>query len=229
MPGSKKTNRTTKKNLKPEVSYKVVLKKTKINPKTPKKIKTKIIPKSVSKFFKKNLVSILGISIILFIISFTIYFVTSSITKTLESYNSAQDSATSFMTVDKNQISTASVVGSDKQLQNEIINFQSAPDDLREFTIKDYRKFKSNCVVNGNLIGTVNYKIENVVYDKFSKIVRTCVSNETVILAKVSNNWTIVFSGNSLPECSLVNSFNLPQGVSYNCLDGLVTYTNPNP
>jgi hypothetical protein len=69
----------------------------------------------------------------------------------------------------------------------------------------------------------------NVVYDQFAKISKDCNGADTIILAKISNNWTVIVSGNDLPTCKDVNAFEIPQGISYKCRDGFVTYTNPNP
>jgi hypothetical protein len=95
--------------------------------------------------------------------------------------------------------------------------------------LRDYTLHKANCIVNGQFVGSLQYEIVNVVYDQFAKISKDCNGADTIILAKISNKWTVIVSGNDLPTCKDVNAFAIPQGISYKCRDGFVTYTNPNP
>lgn len=121
------------------------------------------------------------------------------------------------------------LLGSKSNYPNEIINYQSAPEDLQVYVLRDYTLHKANCIVNGQFVGTLHYEIVNVVYDQFARISKDCNGADTEILAKISNKWTVIVSGNDLPLCKDVNAFTIPQGISYKCRDGFVTYTNPNP
>lgn len=137
--------------------------------------------------------------------------------------------ATQYANFDSDTIRRLALIGSNANYPSEIGNFQSAPDDLRDFVLKDYKLLKTNCIVNGEFAGSVNYEIVNVVYDSFARIEKDCAGKDTLVLKKMSGIWTVIFSGNDLPECADVNAFAVPQGITYNCRVGTVTYTNPNP
>lgn len=218
-----------KKYTKPEISYKVVPKRLVLKNKQKKpKPKFKILKKCTAKI-KMHASSLFLILIFTIIFISIFWFIKTAVTNTDNSYENSLNVAKSFLIVDSKKVQVASVVGSNYQLEKEIENFQSAPDDLKAFILKDYREFKGNCVVNGKLIGPVEYKLENVVYDQFARLKRTCITNDSAIIAKIGGRWSFVTVGNVLPECRVVNDLNLPQGVTFNCTDGMVIYTNPNP
>lgn len=121
------------------------------------------------------------------------------------------------------------IIGTKEQLQSEIINFQSAPDDLKQYLIKDYANFKSKCIVNGKLIGPATYQIAAVVYDSYAKILMDCEGEDSQILAKVGGRWAVVHAGNAAPNCNDVNSLSIPMGIAPTCTDGRVLYPNANP
>lgn len=121
------------------------------------------------------------------------------------------------------------LIGTKEQLQSEIINYQSLPEDLRQWVLRDYAVFKSKCIVNGQFIGPTAYKIVNVVYDKYAKIYMNCEGEDSQIVAKIGGRWAVVHSGNTAPNCLDVNSLDLPQGVAKTCTDGRILYPNPNP
>lgn len=129
----------------------------------------------------------------------------------------------------KDMIKKMSLMGNDANYPNEIINFQSAPADLQEFVLRDYKAHKSQCIVNGTFAGPLRYEIVNIVYDTYARIEKECAGTDTLIVKKMSGVWTAVFSGNDWLECDDVNAFDVPQGIAYYCREGTVTYTNPNP
>jgi hypothetical protein len=142
--------------------------------------------------------------------------------------SSARDAA-GMLAYDKTQIKTAKTVGSDAKLRGEIVNYSWAPNDLKQYVLKDYKEFKNNCVVNGNLVGHVSYKITSVEYDKFATIIRGCNGEQKSILVKFSGKWANVYSGNTLIGCNIINDFSIPRIVSPNCETNNVIYINPNP
>lgn len=121
------------------------------------------------------------------------------------------------------------LIGNKGQLESEITNFQSAPDDLRDWVLRDYAVFKSKCIVNGEFIGPTTYEIANVVYDGYAKILMNCEGEDAQIVAKIGGRWVVVHSGQAAPNCNDVNSLAIPQGVAATCTDGKVLYPNPNP
>lgn len=216
-----------KKNIKPELSYKVIPKKQAKNV-AKKKPKPKKNHKTIKLLIKYKHITVL-LFVIAVLLGVAYWYINETIKSTTALYDNSVLVARSFLTVNSRDVQVASVVGSNEQLAKEIENYQSAPDDLKTFLLKDYRAFKGNCVVNGKLIGPVEYKVENVVYDQYARLKRTCISNDSAIVAKIGGRWSVVTAGNSLPECRVVNDLNLPQGVTLNCTDGMVIYTNPNP
>lgn len=129
----------------------------------------------------------------------------------------------------KDTVQRMRLIGKPDTYPAEIANYQSAPEDLQPFILDDYKMLKTQCIVNGGFAGPVSYAIVNVVYDSFARIEKNCNGADTLLLKKMSGTWTVIYSGNDLPKCSDVNAFGIPQGISYNCRDGFVTYTNPNP
>ncbi len=129
----------------------------------------------------------------------------------------------------KDTVQRMRLIGKPDTYPAEIANYQSAPDDLQLFILDDYKMLKTQCIVNGSFAGEVSYAIVNVVYDSFARIEKNCNGTDTLMLKKMSGIWTVIYSGNDLPKCSDVNAFGIPQGISYKCRDGYITYTNPNP
>lgn len=139
------------------------------------------------------------------------------------------DRASSRLQEDSSAWTMLRLVGSPSYYPKEIQNYSSAPADLQAFALKDYRKFKASCISNGKLITPLNYQISNVVYDSFARISKECGGTDMSIVVKMSNKWTVVFEGNDLPTCDSVNEYQIPQGISSQCVKNLVVYTNPNP
>ena len=133
------------------------------------------------------------------------------------------------MAYDEKQTALAKVVGGPKELVLEMEGFQSASPDLQEYVLKDYRKFKQNCVVNGQLLDDTSYVLKSVVYDSYALVGKYCNGVQNDVLVKMSGVWTIVYSNNDLMPCSLVNDYSIPKGISLRCADNGVTYLNPNP
>lgn len=129
----------------------------------------------------------------------------------------------------KKEAELVRIIGTKLERRSEIINYQSAPADLRAFAEADYRTFKANCVVDKKIDGTVRYKIENVPYDSFARITRTCNGGTDTVLLKKFDTWAVIFSGNVLPPCTLTNDLDVPQGIAYYCTYDGVSYINPNP
>ena len=139
------------------------------------------------------------------------------------------DASSATATFDQDTLQRLYLIGQEKDYPTEIGNFQSAPADLRDFIITDYKNLKTNCIVNGAFISAPRYLVANVVSDSFARIEKSCNGADTLLLKKMSGTWTVIYAGNDLPKCSEVNAFSIPQGISYKCRDGIVTYTNPNP
>lgn len=144
-------------------------------------------------------------------------------------YYQSTRNASSMLAYDKAQIRTAKIVGPDKQLKKEIINYQKAPNDLQNYVLNDYRNLKKNCVVNGDLVGQSYYKITAVAYSGFAIVSKGCNGEENNVLAKLSGNWASVFRGNDLIPCSIVNDYDIPQTISHNCQTNNTKFLNPNP
>lgn len=148
-----------------------------------------------------------------------------------QAYNalrSANESASDAL-YSKEMVEKMRLIGDGTNYPNEIINYQSAPQDLQNFLVQDYKKLKTGCIINGQFAGTLQYTVVNVVYDSFARIEKNCNGADTLLLSKISGVWTVIYAGNDLPPCDAVNAFDIPRGLSSQCRDGLVTYTNPNP
>lgn len=131
--------------------------------------------------------------------------------------------------IDEEAVKKARIAGSDGELQQQVVNFQSAPTDLQNYITTDYRKFKNSCIVNGQISPDVGYEVVAVVYDSFAKVSRTCGGTTTALVKKFDSGWVEVFSGNVAPACSLVNDLAIPKGLTEVCVEQGVQYTNPNP
>lgn len=216
-----KTSKIVRVSNKPEQVYKVVAKK-RIAP------KKKVVKKHKkftfhSKLSKKTVLIVIGIALLVAFIVLSI-----SGKQMLDALQETKRPAGS-LELSSQAAADLKLLGSKSNYPNEIINFQSAPDDLQEYVLRDYTLHKANCIVNGQFVGTVRYEISNVVYDSFARISKDCNGADSVILSKIGGRWTVIVSGNDLPTCKDVNAFDIPQGISYKCRDGFVTYTNPNP
>lgn len=226
---------TAKKSKKPLKSAKVKTKrrlKKHIVKTSPKRELTKrrirVPAKKVLKAKKRRQLILLIIGILFFDL-FGFWYMYKSAEIAEKFYDSSFDNASSLLAYNKDQIHVASVVGNRAKLISEITGFQSAPNDLAEFVLKDYKSFKKTCIVNGELTNEVSYTIKSVVYDSFALVSKYCGGSQNSILKKISGNWTVVFSSNLLVPCSMVNDFDIPRGISYHCQTDGVTFLNPNP
>lgn len=206
---------------KPEQVYKVVARKTTAPKKKPIKKHKKY--SLHSKLSKRTIVIVIGIALLG---AFTILSISGK--QMLDALRETERPAGS-LELSSQAAADLKLLGSKSQYPNEIINYQSAPEDLQQYVLRDYTLHKANCIVNGQFVGTLRYEITNVVYDKFARISKDCNGADTNILAKIGGSWTVIVAGNDLPTCKDVNAFDIPQGISYKCRDGFVTYTNPNP
>jgi hypothetical protein len=208
------------KSFKPEYTKKVS--------KSPKNKKTNINFKRYLNWLNINAILIInviiGISILLFVIFMAnLYFAWQSNNKFYADIQKQYD-------IDINEYKQKQqLIGNKSQLQSEITNYQSLPEDLGQWVLRDYAVFKSKCIVNGQYIGPTTYIIDNVVYDKYAKIYMNCEGEDAQIVAKIGGRWAVVHSGNTAPNCLDVNSLDLPQGVAKTCTDGRILYPNPNP
>jgi hypothetical protein len=144
-------------------------------------------------------------------------------------YNGVLISADNLLAYNEDQIAIADLVGTRKQLISEVAGYQSAPTDLQDYVLKDYRAFKKTCIANFQLLDDTKYFIKNVVYDKYALVSKYCDGVQNNILAKINDVWTVIYNGNALIPCSLVNDFSIPQGVSMRCTLNGTSYLNPNP
>lgn len=225
------TNKKTKKLLKPEYSIKVVAKK-KPNPKKQKVAAPAKKPPKVSywsKLSKEKRLKYIFIVACLIIISVSFIAVSISLKRTNDALNNAAAAADSFDITDVNELQKAKLIGSNEQLTKEIDNYATSPADLQNYALKDYRQLKQKCIVNGQIYGSLSYGIASVADAQYAQIKRNCNGEQTQILKKFGEKWTIVHEGNNPPLCSLVNDLMIPQRVSLQCMVGGTTYLNPNP
>lgn len=138
-------------------------------------------------------------------------------------------SADSMLFYDANDIKTASIVGTIKQLKSEIVGWSKGNGDLHQYMIRDYKQYKKACIVNGMLAGDVYYELVNMTYNSYALIKKGCNGTESYVLKKFKTGWAVIYSGNELISCKLVNDFDIPQSISYNCVNNGVVYVNPNP
>ena len=108
------------------------------------------------------------------LIVFALWFMYRSVNLTNSIYEASVSDAAGFLAYDKSQIKIAKIVGTNVQLEKEIINYNWAPPDLQQFILKDYKRIKNNCIVNGNLVGEVSYRLISVEYDKYATVMRGC-------------------------------------------------------
>lgn len=221
-----------KKVAKPEYSIKVVPKKTAVPKKPVKQVQQK--PKKAAPSFlqrmsprKKRLGLFVGICLLIILGSFIA--VAISLQRTNEALDRAAKSADSLNTTDPTTLRNAKLIGSNEQLSKEIDNYTSSPADLQQYALKDYRTLKQKCIVNGQIYGSLSYSIASVADAQYAQIKRNCNGEQTQILKKFGEKWTVVHEGNDPPLCSLVNDLAIPQRVSLNCVIGGTMYLNPNP
>lgn len=187
----------------------------------------------VNKLFGKKLKSPVFYSLVIVILAFFVILTWVFVSKAVEQTNNSldQSSATSntMYLFAKKEAEIIKIIGPKQKRQTEIVNFQGAPKDLQYFVETDYKDFKQQCIVNGKLPDGVSYEISNIIYDKFAIVKRNCNGAEMSILKKFDKKWSLVFSGNNLPSCSLVNDLDIPQGATMYCDQNGVRYLNPNP
>lgn len=217
--------------IKPEFSLKALPKKqlaiVKKKPKVANKVKKRPNVWQRQPHQKKLLLILLLVSIALMLV--TSLWVVISVKQTNDAYARAIRAAESLNTTDPNITRITKLIGSNEQLTKEIDNYASSPADLQEYTLKDYRTLKQKCIVNGKVYGSLSYSISSVADAQYATIKRNCNGEQTQILKKFGDKWTVVFEGNDPPLCSLVNDLAIPQRVALNCVIGGTTYLNPNP
>lgn len=222
-----------KKTYKPEYTIKVVAKKSPSLIKQQKKHhKSKKPGKNLKKWEKlprqKRLVYIFIILCAL-IIGFSFIAVSVSLKRTNDALDRAAKAADSLNIVDQDASLNAKLIGSNEQLTKEIDNYATSPADLQSYALKDYRLLKQKCIVNGQIYGSLSYAIASVADAEYAQIKRNCNGEQTQILKKFGEKWTVIHEGNDPPLCSTVNDLAIPQRVSLNCIVGGTTYLNPNP
>jgi len=209
---------------KPEVVYSVKAKSKSNKQKTVKKNRKK--KRSLSGILKSKISIKSAAIIIITVVSVAVCILMWQGKIMVDAKNSAKISSSDTQ-LSENTIKTLNLIGNGDNYINEIQNFSSAPESLQKFAINDYRKTKAKCIVNGEFIGKVGYKIENVVNDNYAKLIRICNGEEPIIVHYISGKWTILHVGNGPLECSTVNAFSIPRGVLATCNTELVQYTNP--
>jgi hypothetical protein len=156
-------------------------------------------------------------------------YVAKAIKQTNQLYDSSIKIANNMYIVAKKEADLSRVIGTKDVRRSEIINLQSASNSLQRYIEYDYRNFKQSCMVNNKLPDNVGYEIVNVVYDSYALVRKNCQGSENEILKKFDKNWSVVFTGNILPQCSMVNDLAIPQGIMMYCEQNSATYLNPNP
>ncbi len=226
------TKKQTKRTPKPEYSIKVVAKKTPVVKKQPKPLSHKKSINTLSKWARlprqKKLVIIFVISCSLIILS-SFIMVSLSLKRTNDALNNAVRAADSLNTTDTNVSRNAKLIGSNEQLSKEIDNYATSPADLQDYVLKDYRLLKQKCIVNGKIYSSLSYGVASVADAQYAQIKRNCNGEQTQILKKFGDKWTVVHEGNDPPKCSLINDMAIPRRVALNCIEGGTTYLNPNP
>ncbi|MFO0882455.1 MAG: hypothetical protein U0491_03320 [Candidatus Saccharimonadales bacterium] len=226
----------TKVSFKPEL----VLRANPKKPAQPKRVQNKTVkkhPKSrpvpVKKILNKRVRRRVFYPVVAIVLAFfvviTFLQVRSSVAGTNALLTSSAKRANDGYVVAKKEADLIKIIGTKLQRRSEIVNYQSAPNDLRAFADTDYRAFKTTCIKNGSLSNDVRYEISNVEYDKFAVIKRTCNGGTDTVILEKFDKWGVVFSGNVYPPCSLTNDLDVPQGASYYCMYNGVRYINPNP
>lgn len=211
----------------PEKVYKVVA-KPKVAPHKHKKKVVKKPHQSLSERIHTPVTTPVFIVFLIGIIVFSLTVLVFGVNQINRNIQQTNESIT-LAAYDKDTLKRLQLIGQKEDYPSEIAQYQSAPADLQAFLLNDYKMLKTSCIVNGSFAGPLSYTVVNVVYDSFARIEKNCNGTDTLLLKKMSGTWTVIYSGNDLPKCSEVNAFGIPQGISYKCRDGFVTYTNPNP
>lgn len=207
--------------------------------KASKKKPVKSSPQTKKRSYKRHLrhihkVKIFPIKELLAIFLFcvlvlTMLFVLHSVSEIVRTNKSIVKSADGMLAYDTQDIKTAGLVGTVNQLKKEIKGFNKASSDFQVYMIKDYKTYKKNCVVNGEMTGSVTYELTSFAYNSYALINKGCNGNNQVILKKFQNKWSVIYSGNETVSCEIVNEFNIPQPISYNCQTNGKVFVNPNP
>jgi len=171
----------------------------------------------------------MALLILIFTVLFILWYMFHAVDLATQAINSTVKDAGSMLAYDKSQVETAKIVGSKSQLAQEIQGYSRGSLDLQSYITKDYKQFKQKCVVNGDLVGPVSYEVVKVVNNKFALVAKGCNGVEDNILARIGGRWSVVYSGNTLIACELVNSLDIPQSISRYCSLNDKTYLNPNP
>jgi hypothetical protein len=230
---TKKIKKTSAKKIKPEMVYTALPRKA-IKPKPAKKPQKKKVhkkhqPTKAEQRTQNRMVRrALGACISLILLIVALYILT-GLFKLERIFDESIRTTEVLNSIDKDAAAKARIAGSNSALQAQIVNFQSAPQDLQSFITQDYRNFKNSCIVNGQISPDVGYEVVAVVYDSFAKVARTCGGTTTALLKRFESGWTEVFSGNVPPACSLVNDLAIPKGLAATCVEQGASYQNPNP
>ena len=233
---TKKPRSAKKQSIKPEAIIRATPKRRIAAPKPPQKKPTKKqrrvhIP--LRAFLHKRVKKPIFYSIVACFVAIvsvvTFMQVRTAVTNTSDLLAAASQRANDSFLFAKKEADLVRIIGTKLERRSEIVNYQSAPADLRAFADADYRSFKANCITDKKIVGTVRYKIENVPYDSFARITRTCNGGTDTVLLKKFDTWAVIFSGNVQPPCTLTNDLDVPQGIAYYCTYDGISYINPNP
>lgn len=232
---NRQSKNTPKRTIKPEEvlvvrpKQKTVIRTTKkVAP--PKKKRPKLrIKKYANMRVRQPVFKLIVVAFLCVAVAVAWFFVSESLRETNRSLDASAKAANGMFVAAKAEADLVRIIGTKTQRANEIINYQSAPKDLQSFVMSDYRTFKKQCIANGKLSNDISYELNNVIYDEFAVAKRTCNGTDTAIFKKFDGKWALVFSGNVLPKCSLVNDLNIPQGATMYCSQDDIRYLNPNP
>lgn len=201
----------------------------------PKKViaKTALKHKSKAKKHYRKVSKRIGKTELLFLILFSVLFITvwwvmHSVSEANRLNRLALKSSET-MPYSEQDIKTAGIVGTVKQLKSEIKGWDKVSGDIHPYILRDYKQYKKDCVVNGQLAGEVSYELVNMTYNSYALVKKGCNGVTSEILKRFDNGWAVVYSGSAMIPCGLVNDLDIPQPVSYNCIDNGVVYVNPNP
>ena len=223
-------------SLKPEAILRAHPKKRVVKPvkqkkKPAKKPKAVHIPvrKLLNKRVRRKVFYPVIAIILAIVVVITFLQVRASILDTNALLTAASSHANDSYVIAKKEADLVKIIGTKLQRRSEIVNYQSAPADLRAFADTDYRTFKSSCITDNKINGEVRYEISSVEYDKFAVVKRTCNGGTDTVILEKFDRWAVIFSGNVYPPCTLTNDLDVPQGASYYCMYDGVKYINPNP
>jgi hypothetical protein len=205
----------------------------KLKSKSASKKRKRVVLKKVHRRYiaapKLSIKILMLVLVVMVLLSYSLIYMFKSSLITNKVYSQSNNIASSFLAYDKTQIGIAGIIGPKETLTREIKNYYTIPRDLQNFVLADYKAFKRNCIANLELTDKPAYEIINTVYDKYALVNKDCNGSEKSYLAKISENWTVVYSGNEIISCDMVNVFSIPKGITTNCATNRVIYTNPNP